>query len=181
LNVFFFLAEADDDLTEAVASCSCCCWLIAVAALLGLFCIHGIRDWGQARRRARWSKQRTFWKKLWKRKVPAAGTTFDQSQVDAWTARMHYTSHPRPWGKSGRWRAAFRETMSPDEAKVLLGSDSPWSILGLVPGASRAEIKRAWHAMAMKWHPDHNKGDEKQATEQFKRYKAAYWTLTGRA
>ena len=100
---------------------------------------------------------------------------------EACTARLHYQNHPRPWGKTGQWRAAFRETMSADEAKVLLGDQSPLNALGLTPGASRAEIKRAWHEMAMKWHPDHNRGNEKEATEQFKRCKAAYLTLTGRA
>jgi hypothetical protein len=100
---------------------------------------------------------------------------------EACTARLHYQNHPRPWGKPGHWRAAFREAMSSDEAKVLLGDQSPLNALGLTPGASRAEIKRAWHEMAMKWHPDHNRGNEKEATEQFKRCKAAYLTLTGRA
>jgi hypothetical protein len=82
--------------------------------------------------------------------------------------------------RSARWRAAFSERMSSDEARVLVGDESPWNILGLIHGASRAEIKLAWRKMAMKWHPDHNKGNEKQATEQFKRCKAAYLALRGR-
>jgi hypothetical protein len=159
----------------------CVSWVLPfVVPWLLYICSEVIRDWLQACRRARLSRpNQSFWKKLWKKKVPAARETFDQTNV--WTERMRYESHRGPWGNSGQWRAAFREAMSPDEAKVLVGDESPWSILDLAYGASRGEIKRAWHKMAMKWHPDRNKGDEKQATEQFKRCKAAYLTLMGRA
>jgi hypothetical protein len=99
---------------------------------------------------------------------------------EACTARWRYGNHPRPWGRSGQWREAFRETMSTDEAKTRLGDESAWAVLGLAPGASRVEIKRAWHAMALKWHLDLHRGDEQEATEHFKRCRAAYLTLTGR-
>jgi molecular chaperone DnaJ len=45
--------------------------------------------------------------------------------------------------------------------------------LGLKPGASEEEIKKAHRKLAMKWHPDRNPGDE-EAAKKFKEVQAAY-------
>jgi molecular chaperone DnaJ len=56
----------------------------------------------------------------------------------------------------------------------------PHEILGVSPGASEEDIKRAYKRMAMEWHPDRH-GGSKEAEERFKEVNAAYQILTGKA
>ena len=59
-----------------------------------------------------------------------------------------------------------------------LGSEpDAWSVLGLRPGASAAECKRAFRQQARRWHPDLNPGDP-TAEEHFKAINAAYAVLS---
>ncbi len=54
-----------------------------------------------------------------------------------------------------------------------------YTILGVKPGASAAEIKRAYRRLAMAWHPDRN--DHPEATERFKAIRAAYDALLAKS
>jgi curved DNA-binding protein len=52
-----------------------------------------------------------------------------------------------------------------------------YAVLGVNKNASDEEIKKAYRRMAMKYHPDHAKGDPK-AEEQFKKISEAYAVLS---
>jgi curved DNA-binding protein len=52
-----------------------------------------------------------------------------------------------------------------------------YQILGVKKDASRDEIKKAYRKLAMKYHPDHSKGD-KAAEEKFKKISEAYAVLS---
>jgi curved DNA-binding protein len=52
-----------------------------------------------------------------------------------------------------------------------------YAVLGVAKDASAEEIKKAYRRMAMKYHPDHAKGDPK-AEEQFKKISEAYAVLS---
>lgn len=52
-----------------------------------------------------------------------------------------------------------------------------YKILGVEKSASDAEIKKAYRKLAMKYHPDHTKGD-KAAEEKFKQISEAYAVLS---
>jgi len=56
-------------------------------------------------------------------------------------------------------------------------SEDYYNILGVKKDASDAEIKKAYRKLAMKYHPDHTKGD-KGAEEKFKKISDAYAVLS---
>jgi curved DNA-binding protein len=56
-------------------------------------------------------------------------------------------------------------------------SEDYYKILGLNKDVSDAEIKKAYRKLAMKYHPDHTKGD-KNAEEKFKKISEAYAVLS---
>lgn len=51
--------------------------------------------------------------------------------------------------------------------------EDPYKVLGVEPGASDEEIKRAYRALAKKYHPDRNPGDE-EAAKKMQQVNAAY-------
>jgi len=52
-----------------------------------------------------------------------------------------------------------------------------YALLGVSKNATDAEIKKAYRKLAMKYHPDHTKGD-KTAEEKFKKISEAYAVLS---
>ena len=56
-------------------------------------------------------------------------------------------------------------------------SEDYYKILGVQKNASEEEIKKAYRKLAMKYHPDHTKGD-KDAEEKFKKISEAYAVLS---
>lgn len=82
------------------------------------------------------------------------------------------------YGNESEWKQAFNQRMGFDEAKTILSNDDPYSILGILVGATFAEIKKAYRQMAMKWHPDRNPGVN--TTEKMQKIIAAYTFLTSK-
>ena len=56
-------------------------------------------------------------------------------------------------------------------------SDDYYKLLGVGRNATEAEIKKAYRKLAMKYHPDHAKGD-KGAEDKFKKISEAYAVLS---
>ncbi len=89
-----------------------------------------------------------------------------------------YDPEVEGYGSRDDWVGSFNFRMGLDEANVILGDDDPRSILGLIIGFTKDQLKTAFRKMAMKWHPDHNKSDG--AESMFKKMQAAYVNLGGR-
>ena len=91
-----------------------------------------------------------------------------------------YDAEREGYGSSWQWRQSFRERMGMDEAREVLQDASPHAVLELPTGATWSEIKRAYRALALKFHPDHcgARGlTEAEATERMKVINAAFTLL----
>ncbi|KAM3146866.1 hypothetical protein pb186bvf_001020 [Paramecium bursaria] len=55
---------------------------------------------------------------------------------------------------------------------------SHYEILGLKRDANTIQIKKAYHKMALQWHPDKNNEQRPVALEKFNRINEAYQTLS---
>ena len=55
-----------------------------------------------------------------------------------------------------------------------------YEILGINKNSSEEEIKKAYKKMAMKWHPDRNPGNSKEAEEKFMEINNAYKILSNK-
>ena len=49
-----------------------------------------------------------------------------------------------------------------------------YKVLGVSKDADQKAVKKAYRKLAMKWHPDKNRGNEKEAEEKFKDVSEAY-------
>jgi DnaJ-class molecular chaperone len=75
-------------------------------------------------------------------------------------------------GNSRMWKDAFAYVMNDTQAAEIIKDDSPWGILGIAIGATIDEIKKAFHKLALQYHPD--KGGN---ADMFMKVQAAYYTL----
>lgn len=79
-------------------------------------------------------------------------------------------------GNKREWRKTFRDRIS-GEGFTLEGEEElpgPWKILGIPPGSTKAEIKKAYYRKVMEWHPDRNPHRIDEATEMLKKINLAY-------
>jgi curved DNA-binding protein CbpA len=56
-----------------------------------------------------------------------------------------------------------------------------YQVLGVARDASQDEIKKAFRSLALRYHPDRNPQDQREAEEKFKEINAAYEVLGDRA
>ncbi len=88
-----------------------------------------------------------------------------------------YNPEEEGYGNRYEWKRTFYKRMSKEEAEEVLNEDSPYTILGVKFGASKEEIKSAYRKLAVKWHPDHNIGNEEFCKVMFQKINAAYTLL----
>jgi DnaJ-class molecular chaperone len=88
-----------------------------------------------------------------------------------------YDVEEEGYGNSFQWKHTFYKRMSKEEAEEILNEDSPYTILGIKLNASKEEIKLAYRKLAIKWHPDHNLGNEEYCKVMFQKINAAYTIL----
>lgn len=92
-----------------------------------------------------------------------------------WTdTTSKYGTYTGEAGNPAQWANAFQYAkMSKDQALgILQQGESPLTILGLKPGATEIEIKKAMRILAVKYHPD--KGGDRT---MFEKVMAAYTLL----
>lgn len=63
-------------------------------------------------------------------------------------------------------------------SRAFPGERDPWSVLGLAPGASRAEVKRAYRRLSRAFHPDAAPGDDGSRFRELQRAYAALATIS---
>ena len=93
-----------------------------------------------------------------------------------------YEPEVEGYGNPDQWRGAFTERMSLEDAEVIIGDGSPWSVLGIRQGATHAEIRKAYKRKALELHPSsaRNAGkDQAVLGAAFKEVLAAYTVLSG--
>jgi DnaJ-class molecular chaperone len=83
-------------------------------------------------------------------------------------------------GNAKKWKEAFRQRMSPEEAKTILDgqTDTPYQVLQVRPDATPEEIKKAYYKLIKIWHPDFNQHRAEEAHLMSQKIIAAYSILT---
>jgi curved DNA-binding protein CbpA len=68
-------------------------------------------------------------------------------------------------------------TVTSEVISHMASSKTLYSIFGVSPDADASTIKRAYHELAMKWHPDKNPGNVEMAEAKLKAISEAYDVL----
>lgn len=97
----------------------------------------------------------------------------------AWKDNYQRYDTNNGFGNSKKWRNAFHERISDDEAIEILShqDETPYFLLGIAEGATQAEIKKAFRKKITEWHPDLNQHREAEANAMSKKIIAAYSIL----
>lgn len=88
-----------------------------------------------------------------------------------------YNPEVEGFGSPSQWRKAFNKRMSLDEAKNHVKDQNPFDILEVANSSDWDTVKKAFRKIAMKWHPDKNPGNEKEANEKMQKILAAYTVI----
>ena len=67
---------------------------------------------------------------------------------------QRYSADPQARGNVAEWGSAFRTRMGVEEAKTVLGADTPLGLLGLSAMPTLAGLKAAYRKLILKFHPD---------------------------
>jgi DnaJ-class molecular chaperone len=84
-----------------------------------------------------------------------------------------YDPKKEGYGNPKEWKRTFYKRMEPDEAKQVLAEDDPYIILGIFRNSTKEEVKKAYHTLAFKWHPDKNPNNLEFATKMMQKINAA--------
>lgn len=107
------------------------------------------------------------------------------TSIDGSPSITHTPNRDLPIGPLSCWphcrgRSISRRLRSPVVTSATAnGHQNHYAVLGVSPDASSADIKKAYRALALKYHPDVSK--ELQADEVFKNIRLAYDTLSNEA
>ncbi len=83
------------------------------------------------------------------------------------------------FGSVDEWTKSFNKRMSLDDAIEILDTKNPYDVLGLERNNTK-DLQSVFRKLAMKWHPDKNQGNEKEANEKMQEILAAYTILKGK-
>ncbi|CAE8637320.1 unnamed protein product, partial [Polarella glacialis] len=92
------------------------------------------------------------------------------------------------WGPGSRTQSPFGDSALRGPAGVWVRSlassagrresEDPFEVLGVARSASPEEVKAAYRRLALKWHPDRNPDNAKEAESKFKNVSTAYSILS---
>lgn len=85
---------------------------------------------------------------------------------------------PGPSAGTAKAAGKAKGRAGPKPRMRLRSQDGPYALLGLMPGSTTEEIKKAYYELSLQWHPDKDKSSPAAvATARFQRLKEAYELL----
>jgi len=115
----------------------------------------------------------------------AAGTQQGPAHSMRPPTAQHHVPHSSHDAPDSATHQASTEASSLDHAALLTGGKlskvGHYALLGVQKKASESDIKRAFHQLSRKWHPDKNPDNKEQADAIFRAVKEAYECLSDSA